>query len=76
MVLRQGCGAFASNTNDVYRRDSPFRSTAALDLRCCVRAMAIASISDPTPIVVQPIEVTDGQSVGLLLRLSEYKWAR
>ena len=32
--------------------------------------------SDPTPIVVQPIQQTDGQSVGLLCDLSEYKWAK
>ena len=57
---------FAGNINDVSRRDSSFRSTAALDLRCCVGAMTIASTPDPTPIVVQPIQVIDGQSVDLL----------
>ena len=57
---------FASNINDVSRGDSPLRSTAALDLRCCVGAMTIASTRDPTPIVVQPIQVADGQSVDLL----------
>ena len=66
MITRQDDGAFASKINDVSRRDSPLRSTAALDLRYCVGAMTIAPTPDPIPIVVEPIQVKQGQSVDLL----------